>query len=365
MNLHHQPAEPSRPSPVQREPKLRYVVFAQAKSGTTWLQRLLSAHPQVHCAESRLVGDFYLGDNPTGPAITVEKFVSGMLRHYHAPDPKTGGSERDFGSVLLFNIIDAIATSAIEFSGRPIYGEKLTPYPGTAAACVRTLHDYNPELCFVHLIRDGRDVIVSGYSHWANIRINAAKAAGKHDEAARLRADLEARRVPDKIVDDAANTWADNVAAGLEGKRVFENSLQLKYEDLLGAPGSGGDGGGGGGGGGERFAQLFQAIGADASPDIVQAAIAAASFEKLSGGRASGEEDRASFFRKGVAGDWQTWLTPEQVRRFEDRAGALMDRVGYPRSAAAPGQAAAAIDFPRVHTPPRQSRPAGTGPRSA
>ncbi len=361
MNPHRQPAEPSRPRPVQRGPKLRYVVFAQAKSGTTWLQRLLSAHPQVHCAESRLVGDFYLGDNPTGPAITVEKFVSGMLRHYHAPDPKTGGSQGDFGRAMLFNIIDAIATTAIEFSGRPIYGEKLTPYPGTAAACVRTLHDYNPAMCFVHLIRDGRDVIVSGYSHWANIRINAAKAAGKHDEASRLRADLDARRVPDKIVDDAANAWADNVAAGLDGERAFENSLQLKYEDLLGVPGCGG----GGGGGEERFGQLFRAIGADASPTVVQAAVAAASFERLSGGRASGEEDRASFFRKGVAGDWQTWLTPEQVARFEARAGALMDRVGYPRSAAAQGQGAAAIDFPRVHTPSRQSRPAGTSPRSA
>jgi hypothetical protein len=321
MNPHRPPAEPSRLRPVQREPKLRYVVFAQAKSGTTWLQRLLSAHPQVHCAESRLVGDFYLGDNPTGPAITVEKFVSGMLRHYHAPDPKTGGSQGDFGRAMLFNIIDAIATTAIEFSGRPIYGEKLTPYPGTAAACVRTLHDYNPAMCFVHLIRDGRDVIVSGYSHWANIRINAAKAAGKHDEAARLQADLDAQRVPDKIVDDAAITWTENVAAGLEGERLFSNSLRLRYEDLVSEPR-------------DAFTRLFSAIGADAAAPTVNAAVAEASFEKLSGGRANGEENRGSFFRKGVAGDWRTWLSPEQVARFEDRAGPLMDKVGYARAAA-------------------------------
>jgi hypothetical protein len=302
-------------------PRLQFMVFAQAKSGTTWLQKLLSAHPQVHCAESRLLGDFFLGDNPTGPAITVEKFVSGMLRHYHAPRQASAAERADFGKAMLFNIIDAIAQTTIGYSGRPIYGEKLTPYPKTAAACVRTLHDYNPAMCFIHLIRDGRDVIVSGYSHWANIRITAAKAAGKHDEAARLQADLDAQRVPDKIVDDAANTWAENVAAGLEGEKVFSNSLRLRYEDLISQPG-------------DAFTRLFAAIGADASAHVVDAAVAEASFERLSGGRTNGEENRGSFFRKGVAGDWRTWLSPEQVARFEDRAGPLMDKVGYARAAA-------------------------------
>lgn len=302
-------------------PRLQFLVFAQAKSGTTWIQRLLSAHPQVHCAESRLVGDFYLGDNPTGPAITVEKFVSGMMRHYHPPRQAPGGRTGDFGRLVLFNMIDAIAHSAIAYSGRPIYGEKLTPYPKTAAACVRTLHEYSPSMCFVHLIRDGRDVIVSGYSHWANIRINAAKAAGKKEEAAQLQADLDAQRVPDKIVDDAATNWSENVAAGLAGEKLFENSLRLRYEDLVLDPG-------------DAFARLFAAIGADSRDEVVRSAVDAASFEKLSGGRTAGEEDRGSFFRKGVAGDWQSWLTPEQVARFEAKAGELMDRTGYARAGA-------------------------------
>lgn len=329
MSLHNQPVPQAMMSRLFPMPRMAYVVFAQAKSGTTWLQRLLSAHPQVHCAESRLVGDFYLGDNPTGPAITVEKFVSGMLRHYHPPRQGSSGQSLDFAKLMLFNIIDAIAQTAIGYSGRPIYGEKLTPYPKTAAACVRTLHEYNPSMCFVHLIRDGRDVIVSGYSHWANIRINAAKAAGRHEEAARLQADLDAKRVPDKIVDDAAVTWSENVAAGLRGEELFARSQQLRYEDLVSEPG-------------DLFARLFAAIGADAERGVVEAAVAAASFEKLSGGRVSGEEDRGSFFRKGVAGDWRTWLSPEQVARFEERAGAWMDKVGYPRAAAVDAAALAA-----------------------
>ncbi len=331
---------------------LRYVVFAQAKSGTTWLQRLLSAHPQVHCAESRLVGDFYLGDNPTGPAITVEKFVMGMLRHYHVPDAARPGSGESFPRAMLFNIIDAIAHTTIRYSGKPIYGEKLTPYPRTAAACVRTLHEYNPGMCFVHLIRDGRDVIVSGYSHWANIRINAAKAAGKHEEGARLQADLDARRIPDKIVDDATANWVENVSAGLEGEGAFSRSVRLMYEHLIESPM-------------EHFRSLFESIGAESDLPTVERAVEAASFRALSGGRSSGEEDRGSFFRKGVAGDWRTWLTAEQVQRFEQQAGSLLGRLGYERAGSIKTRPAAAIDFPRVQTASRQSGFAGTGPRSA
>jgi len=40
------------------------------------------------------------------------------------------------------------------------------------------------------------------------------------------------------------------------------------------------------------------------------------SFEKMSGGRKPGSEDKGSFFRKGVSGDWQNHFSPEEVALF-------------------------------------------------
>ena len=41
-------------------------------------------------------------------------------------------------------------------TGKRVSGEKLTPYRHTAAHAVDVLHDYNPDVRFVNLVRDGR-----------------------------------------------------------------------------------------------------------------------------------------------------------------------------------------------------------------
>jgi Sulfotransferase domain len=46
-------------------------------------------------------------------------------------------------------------------------------------------------------------------------------------------------------------------------------------------------------------------------------------------GRRPGQEDRASFIRKGVAGDWVNHFTPEAARIFGDKAGPMLIRLGY------------------------------------
>jgi lipopolysaccharide transport system ATP-binding protein len=52
-------------------------------------------------------------------------------------------------------------------------------------------------------------------------------------------------------------------------------------------------------------------------------------FEKLSGGRAPGQEDPASHLRKGVAGDWQNHFTDRMKRAFKARYGGLLVAAGY------------------------------------
>jgi hypothetical protein len=52
------------PPRLYDRPQLSYLIFASPKSGTTWMQRLISEHPDAICSESRLFGD-YFHPNPT------------------------------------------------------------------------------------------------------------------------------------------------------------------------------------------------------------------------------------------------------------------------------------------------------------
>jgi hypothetical protein len=52
------------------------------------------------------------------------------------------------------------------------------------------------------------------------------------------------------------------------------------------------------------------------------------SFARQSG-RAPGIEDRSSFARKGIQGDWRNYFTPEARQVFEHYAGDLLIELGY------------------------------------
>jgi hypothetical protein len=52
-------------------------------------------------------------------------------------------------------------------------------------------------------------------------------------------------------------------------------------------------------------------------------------FESSSKGRRRGQEDTASHYRKGVAGDWKEHFTPKVSTRFEERFPNLLEKLGY------------------------------------
>jgi len=52
-------------------------------------------------------------------------------------------------------------------------------------------------------------------------------------------------------------------------------------------------------------------------------------FEKLSGGRKAGVESEGKHVRKGVAGDWINYFTPEVAKTFNNEAGEIHDFFGY------------------------------------
>ena len=93
------------------------------------------------------------------------------------------------------------------------------------------------------------------------------------------------------------------------------NYREVRYEDLLESPE-------------EEVGRLLELLGADASEETARRCVSAASFEKLAGGRSRGQE-AASFFRKGVAGDWENVFTEQNKREFKAAAGDLLVELSY------------------------------------
>lgn len=64
--------------------------------------------------------------------------------------------------------------------------------------------------------------------------------------------------------------------------------------------------------------------------DVERAAIVSSLFEfKRASGRTDGAEDRSSFLRKGVAGDWRNHFSAEAGQAFDDVTGDALISLGY------------------------------------
>jgi hypothetical protein len=60
-----------------------------------------------------------------------------------------------------------------------------------------------------------------------------------------------------------------------------------------------------------------------------EAIMDANSFQKLTAGRAKGEESRSSHLRSGVAGDWRNHFTPPVTAKFKALYPGMVPALGY------------------------------------
>jgi hypothetical protein len=118
----------------------------------------------------------------------------------------------------------------------------------------------------------------------------------------------------------AARSWNARVGKTAEDGPALlgPNYTEVRYEDLLERPN-------------EEVGRLARFLGADTSEKAVQQAVDSASFERLSKGRERGQEDTSSFYRKGVAGDWNNYFTERDKEIYKEEAGELLIRLGYER----------------------------------
>ncbi|HEX8234309.1 MAG TPA: sulfotransferase [Caulobacteraceae bacterium] len=273
-----------------------FFVSGAPKSGTTWVQRLLDAHPQVVCSGEghfveRLAQPLVkaLEDYAKQQQLVAERVYEG--RPYY--QPLTRPEMIGFARALIVQRMHARAGAGVK-----AVGDKTPRYTQFLGGLLALF----PDARFINVIRHPYDVAVSLLHH--GLRVGMADADTPGSEAYL------------NLVRNSAAQWSASQKAAAEFRaRHPRRMLHLRYEDLLERPR-------------ELAAEMFAHLGVPANEAVVAHAVDASSFEKLSG-RKPGEEARLSFFRKGVAGDWKDRLDEQALALIDSICGDQLPSEGY------------------------------------
>lgn len=274
-----------------------FFVTGSPKSGTTWLQMLLDAHPDVVCSGE---GAFF--ERLIQPISEVRAKYNDYMNYANKAVYEGNGF---YGQIpfeetkqqlreIVFNLMSRRAVASTMAIGDKTPRHNLF---------LNSMHTIFPEAKFINIVRHPYDVAVSKLFHAS--RVGRTEALDPNSGARTT------------MIEKAGEDWAIAQQRVQEfNKKTPGLLIEVKYEELIDHPV-------------REASRLFQHIGVDYSPEVAEAAIEMSSFEKLSGGRSQGTEDTSSFFRKGVAGDWKTHLEPKMAQLVNKHCKPLMRHYGY------------------------------------
>lgn len=274
-----------------------FFVSGAPKSGTTWLQRLLDAHPEIVCS-----GEGHFVEQVIAPVVKLKaewnaKLAMDAERVFEGKPYYEPISDADLAP-LARNLILSVMGKRARGKAVKALGDKTPRYTHGLGA----LYALFPQAKFVHIVRHPYDVAVSLLHHGDRFGLDRSLTLGSDQHL--------------QLATNSANAWSQ--AQGFV--EAFDQAhpgalIKVRYEDLQTQPEA-------------TIAPVFRFLGARLSPAAVKAALDAASFETLSG-RKPGEENPKSFFRKGVSGDWKGRLDPQALKIINERCSAMMQREGY------------------------------------
>ncbi len=315
------------PNPAGSTPV--FFVLGHQKSGTTWLMRMLDSHPEILCrGEGRFFGASWRqkGLKQMEVQRPPSSLYNAMLdaEYLKLWIERSVWSRNDDAGEHLENLtrmaVDYFLRCELLKTGKKMVGDKsplLTP------ETMKEAGEIYPEARVIHIIRDGRDAAVSAVHHTWNFgkATKSAEVSAKREAYRRnpreLREAGESIFVKDHLRKLAAD-WATRVGRAVEDGPALlgGNYTEVRYEGLLQRPE-------------EEIRRLLEFLGTEASEETVRRCVSCASFERLSKGRKSGEEDSSSFFRKGIAGDWKNVFTEQDKLVFKEEAAELLVMLGY------------------------------------
>ncbi|HET9464853.1 MAG TPA: sulfotransferase [Gemmatimonadales bacterium] len=289
----------SRPvSPRRTRPRTApFFIFGCPRSGTSLLSAMLGSHPNLAIPdESHLYSHIYPVVRRHGTvnhSARQSRLVAEILRTEHIkmwrPAPSLGDTLRAITDPGFHGIVSGLMGAWAASQGKPRWGEKTPQH----TLRWRTIMEGFPNAQIIHLIRDGRDVMLS---------YKSAFFGPKH-------------------VYPLAIRWRQYLAAAADARAfVGDNAfLQVRYEDLLAAPQ-------------KELRRICAFLGEKYAPAML---------EYYRACRTSRRDSRdASNLRSPLmtnnAGKWRTQMTNRELRIFEALAGPCLERHAYQRALAEP-----------------------------
>jgi Sulfotransferase domain len=274
-----------------------FFIGAYPKSGTTWLVSTLNQHPEISCSgEGHFCNRF--ARLLESALKSHNTYIETKNRSTFGEFPPFPGFDQDQFRYLLASSIALVLSQTQGAQEAQVIGEKTPDNLGYFMHLALLF----PQAKFLHVVRDARDCAVSAWFH--NLRVNP---------------DNLVKRFPtiESFAGHIATDWKNRIEHGLRFCAAYPSRcLIVHYERMFLQPR-------------ETLHAILRFLGVDADPAVVQQCISAASFQKMSGGRQPGAEDRASFLRQGKPGNWTQHFTPDMNRDFLTVAGPVMAHLGY------------------------------------
>lgn len=248
-------------------------VVGAARSGTTWVYDVLASHPDVAgmpesflFTTSRGIGGLVnLADRPTRPP-GVTRFVS---------TDDLARELRWFAGGLLGRTVEP---------GHRVLVEKSGVHTHSMSGIWRLF----PDARFVHVLRDGRDVVVSALAAQRSWAPTWAQS-----------------------IHSAARVWATDAQAATHcGATRPSQFLEIRYEALHADPLAG-------------YRNLYDFCGLPYDDSLLNEVIERNDFAR----QYAGGENK--FHRGGRVGDWRTRFSRADVVNFVAAAGRTLVRLGY------------------------------------
>lgn len=273
-------------------------IFGTARTGSTWVSRMLKALPYHELWNEPLVGDL-LGNMP------------GKLWEYRLTRKDfvfSGGEDDSYESLRRF-VLEA-ALRRLPGVGPRVKVLVKEPHGSHGS---QVLLNAFPESRVIFLVRDPRDVAASGIdAHrpggWAKLGGNSAggiagtraRQAEHEIERARSRGERYSRDIGITLPAYEAH----------RGPKTF-----VRYEDLRFDTGS-------------EMSRVCDELALDVDPELLRKAVAGHDWDNIP------EEKKGSgkTKRKATPEGWREDLTGDQIAEVERITGHLMDRLGYERS---------------------------------
>lgn len=268
-----------------------FFVTGRSKSGTTWMALLLNSHPEIFCDKSE--------NNAFHQDMEI-LFFGKRTNEIHASEGTY--YEARYSKLVKNGLLTNLITKCRK-DGVVRIGDK------TPRQSIKDILAVFNQTQVIVMMRDFRDALVSLAYH-----------RKRHTQTWK-----DIFTSPDETEFDEG--FIEEVLLGFEKhndiKTYFEYADSypeqvkiVRYEDLkLDAAGT--------------LKGVFSFLCVNTDEEIIKKCIERNTFEKHSGGRKPGSENKEDFFRKGIVGDWKNYFSPANVAVFKRYGGESLIMAGY------------------------------------